>query len=115
MRSGYGTWVLPKGTIEQGELPQQAARREIGEEIGLRAAALIAEIGPTEHEYEQEGKRHRKQVDWFLFRAGPEAELSPDPYENALDCGWFTPEQALSLLSHGAQRRILRRALSLLR
>ena len=112
MRSGYGTWVLPKGRLEEGETPAEAALREVGEEIGLRGATLIGEIGQTEHEYDQAGKRHRKQVDWFLLEADPEAELSPNPDENALDCGWFTREQALSLLSHADQRRILRRGLS---
>lgn len=29
-------WVAPKGKIEQGEKPEQAAIREIGEEAGLR-------------------------------------------------------------------------------
>lgn len=112
MRSGYGTWVLPKGRLEEGETPAEAALREVGEEIGLAGATLIGEIGQTEHEYDQAGKRHRKQVDWFLLEADPEAELSPNPDENALDCGWFTREQALSLLSHADQRRILRRGLS---
>ena len=115
MRSGYGTWVFPKGRIEQDESPQQAARRELGEEIGLREAELLGELGETEHGYEEQGERYRKRVNWFLYRAGPRAELSPNPDENALDCGWFTPEQALSLLSHGSQRRVLRRGLSLLR
>jgi len=112
MRSGHGTWVLPKGRIEEGETPAEAALREVGEEIGLPGATLIGEVGQTEHEYDRAGKRHRKQVDWFLLRADPEAELFPNPDENALDCGWFTGEQALSLLSHPDQRRIVRRALA---
>jgi 8-oxo-dGTP pyrophosphatase MutT (NUDIX family) len=28
-------WVAPKGKIQNGELPEQAAIREIGEEVGL--------------------------------------------------------------------------------
>ena len=115
MRSGHGTWVLPKGGIEEGESAPEAARREIGEEIGIREAALMADLGQTEHGFEREEKRYRKRVEWFLFRARPGAQLVPNPEENALDCGWFTAKQALSLLSHADQRRTLRRALSLLR
>ena len=112
MQSRDGTWVLPKGGIEAGESPEEAAQREIAEEIGLTGAELLADIGATEHGYEQEGRQYRKQVSWFLLGAGPQAEVRPNADENVLDCGWFTPEQALRLLSHADQRRVLRRALS---
>jgi 8-oxo-dGTP pyrophosphatase MutT (NUDIX family) len=115
MRSGHDTWVLPKGGIEEGESPQHAAQREIGEEIGIRAAELVADLGGTEHGFRHDEQPYRKRVQWFLFRAGPNAQLVPNPQENALDCGWFTAKQALSLLTHADQRRILRRALSLVR
>jgi 8-oxo-dGTP pyrophosphatase MutT (NUDIX family) len=114
MRSGHGTWVLPKGGIEEAESPQQAAEREIGEEIGIRTAELVGDLGGTEHGFRHEEQPYRKRVEWFLFRAAPDAQLAPNPDENALDCGWFTAKQALHLLSHADQRRVLRRAVSLL-
>jgi 8-oxo-dGTP pyrophosphatase MutT (NUDIX family) len=112
MRSSYGTWVLPKGGIEQGETPEEAARREIGEEIGLMQIEAAAHLGWTEHRFERDGVRLRKRVDWFLFTAPKGSSVSPQPQENVLDCGWFTPQQALSLLSHSDQRRMVRRALA---
>ncbi len=115
MRSGHETWVLPKGGVEKGESPEEAARREVGEEIGICEAVLVADLGRTEHGFEREETRYRKQVEWFLYRANPDAELTPNPDENALDCGWFTAKQALSLLTHRDQRRILRRAIALLK
>jgi 8-oxo-dGTP pyrophosphatase MutT (NUDIX family) len=39
MRSRYGTWVFPKGGIEEGETAAEAALREVGEEIGLAELA----------------------------------------------------------------------------
>jgi 8-oxo-dGTP pyrophosphatase MutT (NUDIX family) len=38
-------WVLPKGHIEPGESPEQAAVREVEEEAGCRAAVVTA-LGP---------------------------------------------------------------------
>ncbi len=115
MRSGYGTWVFPKGGLERGEDPREAARREIREEIGLADLAEVAALGSTEHGFERGGRHYAKHVDWFLFEAEASAKLCPCSAENSVDCGWFRPEQALAMLSHGDQRRLLRRALSLLR
>lgn len=38
-----GAWQIPKGMIEAGEAPAQAARREVEEELGV---ALVAEPWP---------------------------------------------------------------------
>lgn len=112
MRSIYRTWVLPKGEIEIGEEAQEAARREIREEIGLTGLIEGGHLGWTEHQFEKAGVRFRKRVDWFLFVAADASQLAPRLEQNVVDCGWFTPEQALKMLSHPNQRRILRRALT---
>jgi 8-oxo-dGTP pyrophosphatase MutT (NUDIX family) len=112
VQSQYGTWVFPKGLIEEGEQPEEAARRELGEETGLRKLVLRQALGWTEHGFERDGKAFRNRIYWFLYKAGPRATMRLDPEEEVQDCGWFTPEQALRLLSHASQRRVLRRALS---
>jgi predicted NUDIX family NTP pyrophosphohydrolase len=40
-----GAWSIPKGEIEPGEDPLEAARREVEEETGFRASGPFRELG----------------------------------------------------------------------
>jgi 8-oxo-dGTP pyrophosphatase MutT (NUDIX family) len=64
-----GHWDFPKGHIEKGERPTDAAKRELLEETG------IAEIEPVAgflqsftYEYSRQGKKFRKAVFFLLAK-----------------------------------------------
>jgi predicted NUDIX family NTP pyrophosphohydrolase len=40
-----GAWTLPKGLIEPGETPEQAARREFEEELGSKPEGPLVPLG----------------------------------------------------------------------
>ena len=40
-----GAWAIPKGLIEDGESPEQAARREFAEEVGPVPAGTLIPLG----------------------------------------------------------------------
>ena len=42
------SWSFPKGHVEDGELPLDAAKREIFEETGIMDAEFIKELGSYE-------------------------------------------------------------------
>ena len=49
-----GAWAIPKGVVEGGETPEQAARREFQEELGFPAEGDLVPLGRIR----QEGGKH---------------------------------------------------------
>jgi predicted NUDIX family NTP pyrophosphohydrolase len=40
-----GAWAIPKGVVEEGETPEQAARREFAEEVGTAPEGPLIPLG----------------------------------------------------------------------
>ncbi len=45
-----GVWIVPKGLVEPGEAPQEAAAHEAWEEAGIRGVVSNVSIGRYEYE-----------------------------------------------------------------
>ena len=73
---GEAAWQMPQGGIEDGELPRDAAFRELAEEVGTSKAEIIAESEswltyefPVELRRQAWGGRFAGQAQrWFLMR-----------------------------------------------
>jgi 8-oxo-dGTP pyrophosphatase MutT (NUDIX family) len=77
LRSSYrAEWNFPGGGVRPGELPEAAARRELAEEIGLSASALLP-VGITSGLWD--GRRDR--VHLFELRLDRLPELRLDKRE----------------------------------
>jgi 8-oxo-dGTP pyrophosphatase MutT (NUDIX family) len=100
---------LPKGHIDEGETPEGAAKREVGEETGV-AAELVDKLGDVEYTYERRGRRRAKRVAFYLFeyRSGS-LEDHDDEIE---DARWMPIAEAVEALTYAGEREIARRALS---
>src|SRR3712207_1878473 len=64
--SGKKVLALPKGHVDPGETPAQAALREVREETGVDAE-LVAQLGEVRYWYQREGRKIPKLVTFFLF------------------------------------------------
>ncbi len=78
LRNHAGQWALPGGRIEAGESPEQAALREVHEEIGLRLAPTQI-LGCLDDYATRSGFAITPVVVW----AGAVAQLQPNPDEVA--------------------------------
>lgn len=106
-------WTLPKGLIEKGEKPEQAALREVQEETGLLVEAK-GKIGEIEYWYSsrEEGVRYRKKVYFFLFELvagdGREHDWEID------EVRFFPFNEAIERATYPKDREILERGRALL-
>lgn len=110
--NGRAVLALPKGHVDPGETPPQAATREVREEAGVEAE-LVEKLGDVRYWYQRSGMRIAKVVSFYLFdyRTGDPADHDAE-VEVAR---WVPLEQAARELSYRGEREMVRRALQRVR
>ena len=108
---GGKAWQLPKGLIERGEQPEEAATREVTEETGLQGK-LLRSLERIEYwyvaDYGPERERVHKLVYFFLFRYTRGSTSDHDAEVD--DARWVALDEAQTLLSFENERRVLEQA-----
>jgi len=109
---GSRVLALPKGHMDAGETPVQAAQREVREETGILAEP-VRELGQTRYWYRRGGRTIGKEVSFFLFlHTGGDTADHDDEVE---EVRWIGLEQAERELSHAAEREMVALARAYLR
>ncbi|MEW6523514.1 MAG: NUDIX hydrolase [Bacillota bacterium] len=88
----YGRWTLPKGLVEAGETPEEAALREITEETGI-TGAVRQTLTPVHYHYrDRQGQLVSKTVHYFLVEAHRDT-LQPQLSE-IQEAAWMALDEA---------------------
>lgn len=81
-------WDLPKGKIEKGETPEEAAVREVQEETGVKNLEVKQFIRKTYHVFKRNGEYRLKITHWYEMYTDYEGDLKPQPKEGISKAKW---------------------------
>jgi 8-oxo-dGTP diphosphatase len=104
-RPRYDDWSLPKGKLDKGESWEDAARREVLEEIGLRCR-LGEELTPVSY---RDNKGRAKVVRYWLMEAEDDAS-DFEPNDEVDEMRWLDFEAAAALLTYPHDAELVRLA-----
>jgi len=79
---------LPKGKIEEGEHPPEAALREVSEECGILEQKIVAPLPPSYHIYRLKNGFALKKTHWFTMRYHGIEKLMPQTEEDISAVFW---------------------------
>jgi 8-oxo-dGTP pyrophosphatase MutT (NUDIX family) len=101
-----GVWDLPKGKVEDGETPAEAAVREVMEETGLGSLTCGPALGKTFHEYDRSGVHWEKTTHWFAMTLTGSEDvqallLTPQQEEGITSVEWMDPRKAKTKMGYG--------------
>jgi 8-oxo-dGTP pyrophosphatase MutT (NUDIX family) len=100
-RPRYGDWSFPKGKLKRGESDEEAALREVEEEVGVRAS-LGPELAGTSY---RDLKGRQKTVRYWAIELPEGAE--PIAGDGVDDWRWAVLDDAAEELTWARDREVL--------
>lgn len=107
-KNKYEGWVLPKGTVEEGETHEETALREVHEEAGIQAH-LVKYIGKSQYDFHVTNDTVEKEVHWYLM-AADSYYSKPQREEYFLHSGFYRYIEAYHLLKFANEKQIMEMA-----
>ena len=97
-------WSLPKGHIEEGETPEQAAIREVAEETGI-TSSITKSLGVIDFWFMADGKRIHKTVHHFIFTEVGGTLLAQESEVD--EVSWFPLSEIVDRLAYPDEKKLI--------
>lgn len=107
IKDPYDNWGLPKGHVEGGETPLQAAIREVSEETGLCELSVVEQLPTIDWYFKDHGHLVHKFCHFFLLQCDG-GDARPQLEEGISECSWKSLEEALQAVTYANAREVLR-------
>ena len=88
-----GKWDLPKGKVEQNELIEKAAVREVEEECGIDGVSIVAPFQNTYHTYCINSTNILKTTYWYKMTTDWSENLTPQLEEGITKVEWISRDR----------------------
>jgi 8-oxo-dGTP pyrophosphatase MutT (NUDIX family) len=102
---GTGRWVLPKGTLQPGESPRMAAKREALEEAGLEGVLTMRPLGSFYYEKRVSSRMQLCSV--AVYPMNVTAQRDHWPEQGLRRSEWFAPEAAAESVNEDELRDLI--------
>ena len=96
----HGIPDLPKGHIEKGESPEQAALREVKEETNIGKLRIVKELPSTWHCYFEHEEWKLKRTYWYLMESENTIQPKPQTEEGISEIKLVGNEEIEDFLKH---------------
>lgn len=100
LKDKNGFWSFPKGLIEDGEDKLTAAKREIGEEVGIHGLKMVTELAPINYIYKWKESIIKKTVYFFLFKYIGGETPKPQLEEGITETKWFDLDESIQIVGY---------------
>jgi len=107
-KNRYVGWVLPKGTVEEGETHEETAVREVLEETGSKAT-IVKYVGESSYTFNTPKDVVQKSVHWYLMTTD-DFFTKPQREEYFVDSGFYKYHEAYHLLKFPNEQQMLEKA-----
>jgi len=109
----FGYWTLSKGHLEGRETPEEGAKREIKEELGLNIK-IEDELGLNEYIASDPEKGKIKKIVKYFLASTKEKELSLKETGGLDDAAWFQMGELADIKTYDDIRPIIAKAIKIL-
>ncbi len=107
LKNDKGEWVLPKGVIRKGELPNEVALKKVKEETGI-SAEIISTAGHTSYEFYSVSRQKPvcNKIIWYIMKAlDDKSKFNED--KDFVDGGYFFVDDAIKLITYSQDKALV--------
>lgn len=107
LKNEKGEWVLPKGSIKNGDLPQEVAVKKVKEEAGI-SAEVISTAGNTNYEFFSVTRQKPvcNKITWYLMKS-PNENYKINEEKNFVDGGFFPIDEAIEKVTYSQDKSLV--------